>query len=198
MRKDLEHIAHLISPNTKILDIGCGEGELLSLLKNNKNIQPHGIEINQEKVSICVQKELNVIQGNADTDLIHYPNKSFDYVIASQMLQATDHPKKVLEEFLRIGKKVIISVPNFGYWYNRFHLSILGRMPVSKTLSYQWYETPNIHFCTMSDLIVLCEEVECKINNMLCLGPHSNTLPYRSHNFIANLLTSTVIIEIEK
>ena len=163
LRKDLQYIISFVENNSRVLDVGCGEGVLIELLQEQKNIDARGIEIKQSDVRLSVKKGLPVVQGDADCDLIHYPDKSFDYVISSKTLQATKNPKKVLQELLRIGKKVIVSVPNFGHWYNRLYLGFYGRMPVSNKLSYQWYETPNIHFSTKIDFEQLCDDINAKI-----------------------------------
>jgi len=170
LRTDLSLIAEIIQSNTKALDIGCGEGILLEHLFLTKKVDGCGIEINQKNVTRCLKKGISVIQGNADTDLLFYPEDSFDYVISSQVIQATHNPKKVLSECLRIGKNVIISLPNFGYWRNRVFLTTKGRMPVTKALSYEWYETPNIHFCTLNDFYILCDELSCTITQSFFIG----------------------------
>ncbi len=163
MRPDLLCIANLVKEDSQVLEIGCGEGELLHYLSSKKNIDTRGIEISQAGVSQCMKLGLAVVQGDVETDLVHYSNKSFDYVISSQVLQATYNPKEVLKEMLRIGKYVIISIPNFGHWRNRLYLTIKGEMPVTSSLSYQWYETPNIHFCTIKDFENLCVELKITI-----------------------------------
>ena len=170
LRPDLEAISNLIASGSRVLDIGCFEGELLYHLSKHKSVDGRGIELAQGNVSKCVKSGLAVIQGDADFDLKFYPDHCFDYVISSQMLQATRHPKEVLKEMLRIGNKVVVSIPNFGYWYNRVYIMLKGRMPVSETLPYQWYETPNIHFSTMKDFEILCAEIGCVIENKLFLS----------------------------
>ncbi|MCD6034399.1 MAG: methionine biosynthesis protein MetW [Rickettsiales bacterium] len=187
MRKDLEMIAKLVQPGSKVLDIGCGEGVLLEYLAEQKAAKSHGIELIQAGVSACVKRGLSVIQGDADHDLIYYPDGCFDYVISSQTLQATHNPKLVLQEILRIAKRAIISVPNFGYWYNRLYLSVKGRMPVSSTLSYQWYETPNIHFCTVKDFEVLCQELGCVVEDHLFVGKNGKLVPAVMANSLSEL-----------
>ncbi len=159
MRKDLEKIVELIPQNSKVIDVGCGEGELLSYLVDKKHVEGRGIELNPDSVSIAVSRGLSVIQGDADRDLRHYPDRCFDYAVLGQTLQATKHPKDVLSEILRISCRAVISFPNFGHWRNRWYLLSKGRMPVTKRLSYEWYETPNIHFCTIRDFQVLTQEL---------------------------------------
>lgn len=167
LRADQKIIAKLIEANTKVIDIGCGEGELLSFLEAEKNIHGHGLEIESGKVSTAVSRGLSVIQGDGDNDLKHYPNNAFDYAILGQTLQIMQQPKEVLEETLRIAKKVIVAIPNFGHIANRIYFSSRGRMPVTKKLSYQWYETPNIHFCTIKDFVALARELGCRIEKQL-------------------------------
>jgi methionine biosynthesis protein MetW len=171
LRPDLKHIASLIEKNSHIMEIGCGDGLLLEYLTKNKNIDGRGIELSQKGVSRCVKSGLSVIQGDADEDLQYYPDLCFDYAVSSQVIQATKNPKDVIQQMMRIANKCIIAIPNFGYWYNRYHLTIKGRMPVSKTLSYQWYDTPNIHFSTIKDFEILCKELGYKIEKKIYLQP---------------------------
>ena len=152
-----ELISSLITKNSKVLDVGCGEGNLLTFLENKKNVVGHGLEISHKGVQKCLTKGLSVLQGNADTDLINFPKNSFDYVILSRTLQATHKPKEVLREMLRIGKKSIVSFPNFAHWKCRRDLLIKGIMPMTKTLSEPWYQTPNIHLCTIKDFVNICD-----------------------------------------
>ncbi len=169
-RPDFHIIAEYVQHKDRVLDIGCGDGTLLESLEQQHDVSGHGLELRQSEVSAAVAKGLSVVQGNADEDLIHYPDHSFDVVISSKTLQATHSPKEVLRQILRIGKRSIVSIPNFGQWYNRFHLGVYGRMPVSKTLSYAWYETPNIHFCTVEDFIQLAEELGANISDIRYIG----------------------------
>ncbi len=159
MRPDFRIIADIISENARVIDIGCENGDLLKYLAKKKQVDGRGIELDQKNVSQAVARGLSVIQGDADTDLKFYPDKSFDYAILSQTIQATKNPKEILNEILRIAGHAIVSFPNFGYWRNRLYLLARGRMPVTKSLSYQWYETPNIHFCTIRDFVKLCKEI---------------------------------------
>lgn len=161
LRPDLKIISTLIPERSKILDIGCGEGELLNFLVHHKQVDGRGIELSSHNVSLCVRQGLMCIEGDADKDLRHYPDNCFDYVVSSHTLQATQNPKLVLSEMLRIARYALVSLPNFGYWLNRWYLFKEGRMPVTEALSYQWYETPNIHFCTIKDFMVLCRELGC-------------------------------------
>jgi len=157
-------ISSLIENNAKVLDIGCGTGDLLYYLEKIKNINGQGIEISQKGVQESVSKGLSVIQGDADIDLVNFPDNAFDVVILSRTLQATHKPKEVLIEMLRIGKKCIISIPNFGYWKYRLQMLFYGIMPMTKTLSEPWYSTPNIHLCTIKDFINMCEILNISIN----------------------------------
>lgn len=169
-RIDLAVIADFISPRAKVLDVGCGDGQLLELLQTDKQVDGRGVEISQRGVNECVARGLSVIQGDADTDLVFYPDKGFDFVILSQTLQATRNPKAVLDDLLRIGEHAIVSFPNFGYWQVRMSLLLRGRMPVTKDLPHTWYDTPNIHFCTIRDFVNLCDEVGAKVESATALN----------------------------
>ncbi len=170
IRVDLQMIAGLIAPGTKVLDIGTGDGRLLELLQNEKQVDARGMELSQRGVNECVARGLSVIQGDADHDLVFYPDKGFDYVILSQTLQATRNPKDVLDELLRIGKHAIVSFPNFGHWRVRLSLLFRGRMPVTRELSYSWYDTPNIHFCTIRDFVGLVDELGARVEKATALN----------------------------
>ena len=186
-RVDLVHIAGLVEKGSRVLDVGCGDGSLLRLLAESRDVDARGIELSQAGVNECVAKGLSVIQGDADTDLFYYPDQSFDYVILSQTLQATRQPRAVLEHMLRIGRRAIVSFPNFGHWKIRLQLLTKGRMPVTENLSYSWYETPNIHFCTISDFLDLADDVGAVIETGAALDdegrPTRVTLPRALWNF---------------
>ena len=169
-RIDLELITSLVDKETRVLDIGCGNGELLESLKRKRKVIGQGLELKQERVNQCVAKGLSAIQGDADKDLGLYPNQSFDCVILSQTIQATGQPKLILGELIRIGKKAIVSIPNFGYWKIRLSLAINGKMPITKKLSHNWHDTPNIHLCTILDFINLCKELNIKIEKTIILS----------------------------
>ena len=169
IRVDLQIIADMIDLNSRVLDVGCGSGVLLDYLVHFKQVDGRGIELSTEGVNACVSNGLSVIQGDANYDLKEYPDHAFDYVVLSQTLQAMNNPRKVLEQMLRIGRFAIVSFPNFAHWRVRFHLGFKGRMPVSETLPFQWYETPNIHFCTIKDFNFLCKELGIIVQRSMSL-----------------------------
>jgi methionine biosynthesis protein MetW len=169
-RLDLIHVADMVEPGSRVLDVGCGDGSLLALLRESRNVDARGIELSREGVSECLAKGLPVIQGDADTDLRDYPDDAFDYVILSQTLQATRHPRTVLENMLRIGRRAIVSFPNFGHWRIRYEVGLRGRMPMTDNLPHTWYDTPNIHFCTIRDFVALCREVDAKMERAMALN----------------------------
>lgn len=177
LRPDQLLIANLVGNGTRVLDIGCGDGVLLNHLSATKAVDARGIEISREGVAACVAKGLAVIQGNADTDLFEYPDDCFDTVILSQTLQATHRPRAVLEQMLRIGRNAIVSFPNFGHWRVRLDFALKGQMPVTDKLPYSWYDTPNIHFCTIRDFVTLTREINAKIVEASALN--SNGVPVR-------------------
>ncbi len=187
IRADLQIIADMVEPGTRVLDIGCSDGALLDYLVNFKQVKGRGIELSQAGVNNCVTHGLSVIQGDADTDLYDYPDRAFDFVILSQTLQATRDPRHVVEQLVRIGKRAIVSFPNFGHWRVRLELLLGGRMPVTDSLPDQWYETPNIHLCTIRDFLMLCRETGITVEKFMALDdrgcPKSITSPW-----LANLL----------
>ena len=162
-KKDFKIIADLIPANSSVIDVGCNDGSLLEFLKEEKDINGRGMEIDQQKVQLCLSKGISVIEGDADSDLYDYPDNLFDYSILTYTLQATKSPKNVLSELVRISSKAIISFPNFGHWKIATSLLIKRKMPISEKLSYSWHETPNLHFCTINDFIDLCEEAGIRI-----------------------------------
>ncbi len=187
LRVDLRLIADMVEPGSRVLDVGCGEGALLDWLGRTKGVDGRGIELSMAGVSAAVSHGLSVIQGDADTDLKDYPSGAFDYVILSQTLQATYEPRTVLSHMLRIGRRAIVSFPNFGHWRVRLHLLTRGRMPVTDTLAYEWYDTPNIHFCTIRDFLDLCRDLGITVERSVPLDRNGQTLAIPSCEGIANL-----------
>ena len=166
MKKEFKAIADIIPKNISVLDVGCGDGSLMNLLIKEKNIKARGLEIKEEYVKKCISRGLSVIEGDAETELHQFPDQSFDFVILSQTLQAFYNPEKVLKDLLRVGKSAIVSIPNFGYWKVRTSLLFFGKMPVTKTLPNNWYDTPNLHMCTIKDLFNFCSDKNIKINKV--------------------------------
>ncbi len=198
IRYDLEIIAQVIKPNSKVLDIGCGDGELLEFLKKTKNVDARGLEISQSQVSKALAKGLSVIQGDAENDLNFYPNRNFDYAILSQTIQATKNPKEILEEMLRIAEFAIVSLPNFAHFKNRLHLLFKGTMPVNKNIPFEWYETPNIHFCSIKDFEILCHKLDFTIRNKVFLTSKHRLLSFLGKDSIANFFAEYGIFLITK
>ncbi|MDH7798039.1 MULTISPECIES: methionine biosynthesis protein MetW [unclassified Beijerinckia] len=185
----LDHllIASMVSDNTRVLDVGCGDGALLRLLTDKHGVDGRGIELSKSGVNEAVAKGLSVIQGDADTDLVDYPDDSFDYVILSQTIQATRHPKVVLEHMLRVGRHAIVSFPNFGHWKLRLQLLVKGKMPMTGILSNPWYDTPNIHFCTIRDFVGLVDEVGAKIERAEALNRFGAPLGFTAPWWVWNM-----------
>ncbi|MDC3090758.1 methionine biosynthesis protein MetW [Rickettsiales bacterium] len=195
IRKDLEIIAELIKPNEKILDVGCGEGILLEYLLRNKRVDCRGIEINQKGVNKCVEKGLSVIQGDANIDLKDYPDNFFSSVILSQTIHAMIDPENVIKNLIRISKRAIISFPNFGYWKIRKDLLFNGRMPKNKILPYDWYNSPNIHICTIKDFENFCELQKVKVLERIFINSKMKSFnPF----FSANLMSFQAVFCITK
>jgi methionine biosynthesis protein MetW len=188
IRVDLQVIADMIEPGTRVLDIGCGDGELLDYLVHVRQVDGRGMEISQAGVNNCVAHGLSVIQGDADTDLKDYPSDAFDYVILSQTLQATYEPREVLRQLVRIGRRAIVSFPNFGAWHVRLKLLWSGKMPVTESYDVAWYETPNIHLCTIDDFAELCADVGIAIERGMVLDAGGRPRSLRAPGFLANLL----------
>jgi methionine biosynthesis protein MetW len=198
MKSEYKIIADLIEENKKVLDVGCDDGILMEFLKKNKNVDVRGIEISKEKVQTCIAKGLTVIEGNAEFDLKQFPNDSFDYVVLGQTLQAFINPEIVIKELLRVGKKAIVTIPNFGHWRVRVNLLIQGTMPVTNTLPNVWYNTPNIHMCTIKDFVKFSKIINFKIFKSLALMNKSVSTINNSNLFFKNLFADLGIFLIEK
>jgi len=188
LRRDLRFIADMIEPSARVLDIGCGDGALLHYLASEKGVDARGVELSQSGVNACVTQGLSVIQGDADSDLDAYPPGAFDVVVLSQTLQATRQPRRVLETLMRIGERAIVSFPNFGFWRIRLGLALTGRMPVSPLLNHAWYDTPNIHLCTIRDFVALCDEIGMRIEKSVTLDRHGHPFSLDPRGSLANLL----------
>ena len=198
IRVDLQVIADLITPGARVLDVGCGDGQLLDYLVQNKGVSGRGLEISPEGVNQCVAKGLSVVQGDAEEDLGYYPDNAFDFVILSQTLQATHHPDQIVKDLLRLGKHAIVSFPNFGHWRVRSYLFLKGRMPVNNTLPYQWYNSPNMHFCTIKDFIVMCDDMGVTIERSIALDAQGQAHRVRTNLFFANLLGEQAVFLLRK
>jgi methionine biosynthesis protein MetW len=194
LRPDLAAIAALISPGARVLDVGCGEGDLLEYLAAAKQVDGRGVELQQPNVNACVQRGLSVVQGDADTDLADYPSQVFDVVILSQTIQATRSPRAVLAHLIRIGRRTIVSFPNFGHWRIRLSLLFEGRMPHTTALGYRWYETPNIHLCTIKDFIALARDSGAGIEQAIALSENGRTHPMRADAWGPNLFAEGAIL----
>ena len=186
IRVDLQLIADMIAPGTRVLDAGCGNGMLLDYLWRFKQVDARGIEISTKGVQACVSSGLSVVQGDVETDLKDYPDGAFDYVILSQTLQAMREPREVLEQMMRIGKRAIVSLPNFGYWRLRLFMMFKGRMPVNENLPYAWYNTPNIHFCTIRDFVALTQDMDLTIERSLFLDEEGSSKTIGNSVAVAN------------
>lgn len=197
LRADLGVIASLISPGSLVLDIGCGGGDLLHHLVMHKQVEGRGIDLSQQNVAQAIARGLSVIHGDADEDLAYYPDKSYDYVVSSQTLQATKQPKDVLEQMVRVGRRVIVSVPNFGHWRNRLYLGMHGKMPMSERLAYPWYETPNIHFCTLTDFIALTQDMQLMLSERRAVTQKGDSWAFHGKSARANLLADEGVFLLE-
>ena len=198
MKTEYKIIVDLIEEKTRVLDVGCDNGTLMESLKKNKNVDARGIEISKDKVQICVSKGLTVIEGNAELDLKQFPHDSFDYVVLGQTLQAFINPEIVIKELLRVGKKAIITIPNFGHWKVRLNLLIKGTMPITESLPNDWYNTPNIHMCTIKDFVKFSKIINFKIFKSLALTNKNISNINNSNLFYKNLFAELGIFLIEK
>ncbi|MGH6890457.1 MAG: methionine biosynthesis protein MetW [Rhizomicrobium sp.] len=191
LRPDLMAIAALIPERSRVLDVGCGEGDLLEYLVREKQVDGRGVELSQANVNACVARGLSVVQGDADTDLADYPTAVFDVVILSQTIQATRAPRAVVAQLVRIGRHTLVSFPNFGHWRIRLALLAGGRMPRTATLGYRWYETPNIHLCTIDDFMALARECRATVEQAFAIDKNGRTRRMRSAG--SNLLAEGAI-----
>ena len=198
MKSEYNIIANIITEGSRVLDVGCDDGTLMEYLKISKNVNIRGIEISKQKVQTCISKGLTVIEGNAEVDLKQFPDNSFDYVVLGQTLQAFINPEIVIRELLRVGKKAIVTIPNFGHWKVRLNLLFKGTMPVTLTLPNDWYNTPNIHMCTIKDFFVFSKKIDFKIFKSLALVNQKVSTINNSNLFIKNLFSELGIFLIEK
>ena len=198
MKKEFKIISDLILKNSRVLDVGCGDGELMSFLYKSITKDVRGIEISKQNVQKCISKGLTVIEGDAEKDLIQFPDSSFDIVILSQTLQAFLNPEKVLNELLRVGKKAIVTIPNFGHWKVRLNLLFKGTMPVTKSLPHQWHNTPNLHMCTLKDFFDFCDNKKIKFIKSLALNGEKLLNISKANLGKRNLFSEIGIFLIEK
>ena len=198
MKLEFKIITDLVEKNTRVLDVGCGDGTLMDFLKDNKKIDVRGIEISKNNVQKCVEKGLTVIEGDAEKDLIQFPDRSFDFVILSQTLQAFLNPEIVINELLRVGKKAIVTIPNFGFWKVRLQLLIKGTMPITKTLPDEWHNTPNLHMCSIKDFFNFCNNRKIKLDKSLALHNEKTSSISNINLNIKNLSAELGVFLIEK
>ena len=198
MKKEFKIISELIENNTRVLDVGCGDGTLMKYLKDNKNIDTRGLEISKNNVQLCISKSLSVIEGNAERDLQQFPDLSFDYVILSQTLQAFYNPEKVIDDLLRVANKAIVTIPNFGYWKVRLHLLLKGTMPITKNLPDEWYNTPNLHMCTIKDFYNFCFKKNIELYKSIALNGEKTSQINKINLNIKNLYSELGIFLIQK
>ena len=197
MKTEFKIISDLIDKNSHVLDVGCGDGILMEFLIKEKKVNIRGIEISKAKVQNCIAKGLTIIEGNAEDDLRQFPNKSFDYVILSQTLQAFLNPEKVIDELLRIGKQAIVTIPNFGYWKIGLHLLLKGTMPITRTLPDEWYNTANIHLCTIKDFVNFSRTKNFNLSKSIALKSNQPSLITNSNLNIKNLSSNLGIFLIK-
>ena len=198
MKKEFKIISELIENNTRVLDVGCGDGTLMKYLKDEKNVDTRGLEISKNNIQNCTGKGLTVIEGNAEKDLHQFPNLSFDYVILSQTLQAFYNPEKVIDDLLRLANKAIVTIPNFGYWKVRMHLLLKGTMPVTETLPNEWYNTPNLHMCTIKDFFNFCSKKKIELYKSIALNSEKTSIINSGNINIKNLSSELGIFLIKK
>jgi len=197
-RVDHQFIAEMVVPGSRVLDVGCGDGALLELLTRTKNVEGRGLEISREGVNACVARGLSVIQGDADSDLADYPDNAFDFAILSLTIQATRYPKTVLENLLRIGKRAIVSFPNFGHWRIRYELLMEGRMPQTRNLPEPWYLSPDAHLCTIKDFVALVQEVDAEVVEAVAFNSVGRRLPIRATLSMQNLFGEKAVFQLKR
>ncbi len=198
MKKEFQIISDLIENNTRVLDVGCGDGTLMKYLKEKKYIDTRGLEISKDKIQICVSKGLSVIEGNAEEDLQQFPKSSFNYAILSQTLQAFYYPEKVINDLLNVADKAIITIPNFGHWKVRINLLLKGTMPITKNLPDEWYNTPNLHMCTIKDFFNFCSKKNIRLFKSLALQNEKISEITNSNLNLKNLSSELGIFLVEK
>ena len=198
MKPEFKIISNLINEGSHVLDVGCGDGILMEFLKAEKKVNIRGIEISKSKVQTCISKGLTIIEGNAEKDLEQFPDKSFDYVVLSQTLQAFLNPEKVIDELLRIGKQAIVTIPNFGYWKIRLHLLIKGTMPVTRTLPDEWYNTPNVHLCTIKDFVSFSKIKNFRLSKSIALKNNRPSIIKDTNLDVKNFISTLGIFLIER
>jgi len=198
MKKEFIIISELIENDTRVLDVGCGDGTLMKYLKDEKNVDTRGLEISKNNVQNCTSKGLSVIEGNAEKDLHQFPNLSFDYVILSQTLQAFYNPEKVIDDLLRVANKAIVTIPNFGHWKVRIHLLLKGTMPITETLPNEWYNTPNLHMCTIKDFYNSCSKKKIELYKSIALNGEKTSKINSGNINIKNLYSELGIFLIKK
>ena len=198
MKKEFKIISELIENNTRALDVGCGDGTLMKYLKDEKHVDTRGLEISKKNVQDCTSKGLSVIEGNAEKDLHQFPNLSFDYVVLSQTLQAFYNPEKVIDDLLRVANKAIVTIPNFGHWKVRIHLLLKGTMPVTEILPNEWYNTPNLHMCTIKDFFNFCSKKKIELYKSIALNGEKTSKINSGNINIKNLSSELGIFLIKK
>tara|TARA_B100000989_G_scaffold32917_1_gene21012 strand:+ start:24169 stop:24765 length:597 start_codon:yes stop_codon:yes gene_type:complete len=198
MKEEFHIIANLIEKGKSILDVGCGDGELMEFICQNISKKVRGLEISKDNIQKCIKRGLTVIEGNAEIDLQQFPNDSYDYVILSQTLQAFLDPEKVLKDLMRVGKNSIVTIPNFGFWKVRANLLLKGTMPVTKTLPYEWFNTPNLHMCTIKDFVNFCKKRDLNLSKSLALTNKKVSLINSKNLRLKNLTSELGIFMIEK